>query len=554
MAKILVIMEAPAKAKKVQSFLGKDYIVWATGGHLRELKTDGDYYLGIDLETMKPRYQPIPDRVEIINKLKEFANNAEQVYLATDPDREGEAIAYSLQELLRCKSKSYRLIFNEITKPAVMNAIANKTKVDMNLVKAQETRRILDRLLGFRLSNLLKVKIDSKSAGRVQSVALKLIVKRYFEHQNFKPVEYWNLFGLHRQDQFELTKINNNKVEKTISSQQMVNDIIADLTPTSKITNIVQKPSKSKGISPLITSTVLQKANSKYDYPTETATKILQTLYEQGIISYPRTDSTRLNDDFIRTAQDYLTNKFGPEYLLTTTKKQKSKLNVQDAHEAIRPTNLNHDLIWAKEHLPKEQYNIYKLIWEYTLGSLMAPAQIDRTIVTILNKDKYEFTLATGIISFMGVKKLLDDKEEDEEDLLTSKNTYQLGSEIKFDEILPKQSFTKPEPLFTEASLIKVLEELGVGRPATYATIFKILRTREYVTLNKKAYEPTTQGIKTIDYLEKAYQSIIDEYYTANMEKVLDQIAEGKLDSKDYLIDFWLEFNKKIKQLFRDRF
>ncbi|HOR53446.1 MAG TPA: type I DNA topoisomerase, partial [Bacilli bacterium] len=533
MEKYLVIVESPAKSKTIEKYLGKQYQVLSSKGHIRDLKKSGYGGYGVDLENnFEPQYSRLRVRFPEIKALKEALKDKSKVYLATDPDREGESIAWHLAEVLELNEDDYeRVEFNEITKKAVLEAFEHPRKIDQDLVHAQETRRILDRIIGFSLSKLLQKKIGSKSAGRVQSVVLKIIVDHEKEIEAFIPEEYWEIFANFRYKKTDLKAklmtYNNEKIE--LKSEEDTNNVINNLTGKYLVDDIIEKERRRNPRPPFTTSTFQQEASSKFNFTAKKTMMIAQGLYEGvdledervGLITYMRTDSQRLSNDFMAKAKDYIINNYGKEYYAPYLYKTNDAS--QDAHEAIRPTNLDYHPEKIKKYLTLDQYKIYTIIYNRALAALMAPALFLDTKVKIDNNG-YGFELNGSQLLFKGFLEVYD---SDSEDNILPKFTK--GEEIKNVTIEPVQNFTKPPARYTEAKLIKKMEELGIGRPSTYSSIIDTLKMRYYVRLENKSFIPTDQGKLTTEKLDEYFSEIINITYTADMEKHLDDIAEGKL-------------------------
>ncbi len=549
MANTLVIMESPTKTKAVEKYLGDGYLVLSSEGHIRNLSTKGEYGMGVDIETFEPTYKMERGKKELVKKLKQEAKAANLVILATDPDREGEAIAYHLNEVLNCNDKSRRVRFNEITKDTVLEAFNHQTDIDMNLVKSQEARRILDRFIGFRLSKLLQKKIKSKSAGRVQSVALKLVVEREKEWQNFVPEEYWTVEGMYKKAVVKLTKFMDKKIDLKVEADVL--KVKKALKKDFVVVQIKETEKQRKSPNPHTTSTMLQEASSKLGFASNKTSLIAQQLYEgikvkddiTGFISYPRTDSIRLSDKFIQDAFDYITINYGEKYLGEVKIPAKNKINVQDAHEAIRPTDLMMTPDMAKEYLSRDQLSLYKIIYNRALASLMANAKLLSKAI-ILDNNNYEFRMTGSTVQFDGFLKcsaLYDDEE------IAKLPALKPNQVINLNELFGIQHFTKPPSRYSEAKLIKTLEEIGVGRPSTYAPIMRTLKDRGYIIVENKAIKATEKGILTSDKLQEYFNDIINETYTSTIEESLDVIAHGEADPKPLLKEFWERFEPRIE-------
>lgn len=554
MSSKLVIMESPTKSKTVASYLGKDYIVLSSDGHIRDLATKGQFGLGINFDDYTPIYKTPRKKMPKIKELKEAAKNATHIYLATDHDREGEAIAYHLDTLLETTAKSSRVTFNEITKDAILTAMKNNHEMDLNLVHSQQARQMLDRMIGFRLSNLLQKKIGSRSAGRVQSVALKLIAIREREIASFIPEEFWTITGYYQNFPLTLEKYKNEIIK--IANEEEAKAISVVLSNDYQVISINKQSRKRNSLNPLTTSTMLQAA-TKLNFSTLKTTFIAQQLYEgieingklQGFISYPRTDSIRLNSNFISIAKELIVKTYGQEYL-GIEKNQANKKNVQDAHEAIRPTDLSITPKIASQFLNKDQLKLYKLIYNRTLSSLMAPAKLLSTTIW-LDNNNYQFKLSGQEIEFKGFL-IIDDTSIEKEEILSLPNLKEGEIISTSQEIKLQQNFTKPKPRYSEARLIKSLEELGIGRPSTYSPILNTIKERGYVILENKAFKATEKGLLTNDKLQEFFYDIINENYTSKIEDQLDSIAQGKLIMNQVVKDFWLKFEPRVENAFEN--
>ena len=550
--KNLVIVESPSKSKTIEKYLGSDFKVVSSKGHIRDLSTSGKFGLGIDLEDdFKPNYVPIKGKSKTIKELKSFAKDADKVYLASDPDREGEAISWHLQDALNLKDNYERVVFNEITKPAVIESFSHARKIDMSLVKSQETRRILDRIIGFRLSKLMQSKTGGKSAGRVQSVALKLIVDREREIAAFNPEEYWTITA--HFDKFDADIFKYKDEDLKINNEDEANQILDKLSDTFNINSIEEKNKKRSSKSVFTTSTMQQAAVNKLNFPASKTMRVAQKLYEGidigsetvGLITYMRTDSTRLSPLFINETFKYIEETFGKEYV-GYVKKSKKNDNVQDAHEGIRPTSILRTPESIKKYLTNDEYKIYKLIYERALSSLMADTKYLQTTIILDNND-YLFKATGSVITFDGYLKVYKDTDEEEDKNLPNLNGVKT---IQSNDIESTQHFTKPPARYSESSLIKELESLGIGRPSTYATIIDTLKTRGYVLIVEKKFEPTEIGIETTDKLQEFFSDIINVEYTAKMESALDEIADNDKDNIKVLRDFWNRFEPEVEEAF----
>ena len=553
--KKLVIVESPSKSKTIEKYLGGDYKVVSSKGHIRDLATTGKYGLGVDLEDkFKPNYIAIKGKSKVIKELKSDVKGADQVFLASDPDREGEAISWHLEDALGLKDNYERVVFNEITKPAVIEAFNHPRKIDMNLVKSQETRRILDRIIGFRLSKLMQSKTGGKSAGRVQSVALKLIVDREREIEKFIPVEYWSITAKMPDFEADLYAYHESNIE--VHTEAEANDILAKLSKSFKIDSTKETPKKRAAKPVFKTSTLQQTAVNKLSFPASKTMRIAQKLYEGvdlgsetvGLISYMRTDSVRLSPLFIDDTFKYIENKYGADYV-GYVKKIKKDDNVQDAHEGIRPTSITRTPESVKAFLTTDEYKLYRLIYYKALSSLMADAKTLQTTI-ILENNGYYFKATGSVITFDGYLKVYGDYEDSEDKSLPDLSHYNSNVLIS-DEIIKEQHFTKPLPRYTESSLIKELESLGIGRPSTYATIIDTLKTRDYVKIEEKKFIPTEIGIVTTDKLQEFFSDIVNVKYTANMESDLDEIADDNKNNIEVLQIFWDKFEPLVQEAFK---
>lgn len=555
MHKYLVIVESPSKSKTIGKYLGNDYKVVSSKGHIRDLATSGTYGLGVDIEDgFKPNYIPIKGKSSVIKELKKDVKDSELVYLASDPDREGEAIAWHLKDALGIKDKNYkRVLFNEITHDKVVEAINNPTVIDDNLVKSQETRRILDRIIGFRLSKLLQNKIGAKSAGRVQSVALKLIVDKENEIKAFVPEEYWTITVKLPLYEAVLFKYKEDDIE--LHNEEEVNQVLDKLDKKYTVESVEAKEKSRKSKAPFITSTLQQEASTKLGFSAKKTMSIAQKLYEGvdledetvGLITYMRTDSIRLSDDFVNPAKKYIEKEFGKEYL-GEIKTSKKKENVQDAHEAIRPTSVNRIPEKIKKYLSTDEYKLYSLIYKRTLASLMADAKVNQTTIVLDNND-YKFKATGQELLFDGYLRIYSDYETSEDKILPKVGEKEVAESIG---LVPEQHYTKPPARYSEAKLIKELEELGIGRPSTYATIMDTIRERGYVTMEEKKFVPTDIGVETTIKLQEFFSDLINVEYTRDMETELDEIADGNLIWNKVLEEFYKLFEPRVKDAFAD--
>lgn len=555
--KNIIIVESPAKCKTISKYLGGDYTVVSSKGHIRDLATSGKYGLGIDIENdFKPSYEIIKGKKKDVKYLKDLIEKADHIYLATDPDREGETISWHLYDELKVPDEKYdRIVFNEITKDVVLKALKNPRRIDMNLVHSGEARRFLDRIIGFRLSKVMQSKTAGKSAGRVQSVALKLIVDREREILAFIPKEYWTIEADFKDFKANLETYKEKDIE--IPNEEEADKILDSLTNTFTIKKVEEKEKKRSAKEVFKTSTLQQACSNKLGFAASKTMKIAQKLYEgielddgfHGLITYMRTDSVRLSDEFTSASFAYINSKFGKDYV-GYVKKGKKTENVQDAHEGIRPTNINYEPDKIKKYLAPDEYKLYRIIYYRALASLMADAKFNSTTV-LLDNNEYGFKATGSVLTFDGYLKVYGDYEDQEDTILPDFKNYKAGI-ILSDTITKTQHFTKPPARFTESSLIKELESLGIGRPSTYATIISTIKDRGYVTLEDKKFVPTEVGFETTDKLQEFFSSIVNVKYTANMEKDLDEIAEGNEDYKKMLKEFYDNFAPLVDNAFKN--
>lgn len=554
MSKKLVIVESPSKSKTIEKYLGNDYKVVSSLGHIRDLATTGKYGFGIDIENnFKPNYEIIKGKKKLVSDLKKDVKDSDFVYLATDPDREGEAISWHLYDTLGLKSDKYkRIVFNEITKDVILSSFNKARNIDENLVKSQETRRMLDRIIGFRLSKLMQSKTGGKSAGRVQSVALKLIVDREKEIEAFIPEDYYEIDAIFDEFEAKLDTYNYKKIE--IKTLEEAKRILDKLSKKFKIESIDKKEKNKKAKPPYITSTLQQDASTKLNFTSKKTMSLAQKLYEGinlqketvGLITYMRTDSIRLSDEFVKSTYSYIKNTYGQDYIgyVKTTKKTD---NVQDAHEAIRPTSISRTPESVKEFLTNDEYKLYRMIYYRALSSLMKDAKVEATTV-ILDNNNYQFKTTGSVLIFDGYLKTYGDYEENKDVILPDFNKF--DKVIESNEINYTMHTTKPPQRYTESKLIKEMETLGIGRPSTYATTIGILSERGYVKIIEKKFHPTEIGIETTDKLQEYFKDIINVDYTREMEEDLDKIADGNLEYIKLLSRFYDEFEPKVKNAF----
>ena len=559
MAKNLVIVESPTKAKSITKMLGSNYKVRATYGHLRDLPKSK---LGVDIEdNFEPKYIKVRGKAKTINALKKEAGSVEKVYLATDPDREGEAISWHLQYLLDLNDNDLnRVEFHEITKNNVKNAIKNPRKIDQNLVDSQQARRIMDRIVGYEISPILWKRVKSGlSAGRVQSVALKLIVDKQKEIDSFVPEEYWTITAKHKESKIEFdsefygTKSKKMKISNENGAEKILNRIDKD---KFEVVDIQKTKKKRKPQKPYITSTLQQDASNKLGFSTKYTMSLAQQLFEGidlgnkgrvGLITYMRTDATRLSNEIIGESLSYIKEKFGQKYASKGNSYSKKAKTSQDAHEAIRPTSIYNDPISVKEYLTDQQYKLYKLIWTRVVASQMTDYEYLSTSISfdsngVIFKTNGKITLFDGFMKVSNAK-------ENENILPDLKN----GDIIKAIDVKKDQHFTKPPANYTEASLVKTLEEYGIGRPSTYSSTIASIISRNYVEFEQRKILPTKLGIRVNDFLQESFDDIINVEFTAKMEDELDKIAQDEVYWKDVLKSFYEGFEKDIKKVSKDR-
>ena len=552
--KALVIVESPAKSKTIKKILGNNFSIEASLGHVRDLSSKNE--LGFDVNNgFKPSFVILPEKRKVVSKLNEIAKKSDKIYLASDPDREGEAIAWHVKEVLKVpEDKIYRIEFNEITPKAVKYAVDHPRQIDMDKVQAQQTRQILDKLVGYRLSPVLWKQLGNYhlSAGRVQSVALRMICEREEEIDAFIPVEYWTITAQLEKEgksfDAELTKFIGSKIEISNEEEALkIKEALESPEIEYVVSNVAKRETSRKPTAPFITSTLQREASSKLGYGVSKTMQIAQKLYEGieleegsvGLITYMRTDSVRISDDAQAMAKDYIINNYGEKYYPSTPNNYaKGKKNVQDAHEAIRPSYPDRTPESLKPYLTNEQYRLYKLIWNKFMSSQMAPAKIANKTVDITAGD-YELRVGTSKVLFDGFLKLYQDAEDGAETKIPDLSE---GDKLNMKEILPKQHFTQPPPRYSEASLVKALEEYGIGRPSTYASIITKIQQRQYVEKQDKALVPTFLGKTVCKQLVTQFADIMDYAFTAGMEEKLDKIADKKAVWNQVLQDFYTPF------------
>jgi DNA topoisomerase-1 len=559
--KPLVIVESPTKVKTIKKYLGSQYNVTSTMGHIKDLPKKE---LGIDIDQgFAPNYMTIPDKKKVIRELKQKAGTATDIYLAPDPDREGEAIAWHTAEILKKKNRNFhRVLFHELTKKAIIEAIQSAEELNPNKYAAQQARRILDRLVGYQISPILWRKVKrGLSAGRVQSVAVRIIVERERAIQAFEPEEYWTITTMliadNKPPAFEarLTRISNKKAKITNGDQAQ--QIVSDLEKaTFEVSKILRKTIKRNPLPPFITSTLQQEASHKLRFTTKKTMVIAQQLYEGieidgeplGLITYMRTDSTRIANEAAEEAIQWVDQNYGPDYTIEKPRFFKNKKKVQDAHEAIRPTSVYKTPEDLKSFLTKEQLALYTLIWKRFVASQMHQALIDNLTITI-KADKYQFSAGVSTIKFKGFMALYVSSEEESKKQEQSENFPQITEKTTFsrEKISPQQHFTQPPPRFSEASLVKELEENGIGRPSTYASIISTIQDKKYVEKEKRNFKPTEIGFIVNDLLLKSFPDILDVTFTANMENNLDEIETKQKDLIAILSNFYKPFEKRLE-------
>lgn len=560
MAKYLVIVESPSKIKTIKKFLGSQYTVSASNGHVRDLPKS---QMGIDVEhDYEPKYITIRGKGDVLAALRREVKKADKVYLATDPDREGEAIAWHLAAALKLDEKDiHRISFNEITKNAVKAALAKPGKINLDLVNAQQTRRMLDRMVGYRISPLLWAKVKrGLSAGRVQSAVLRMICDREEEIAAFIPSEYWTLEaeldceGERKAIQAKLYGKGNEKLN--IAGKDQMDEILAELDGAQfKVADIKMSEKTKKAPLPFTTSTMQQEATKQLNFPTAKTMRIAQQLYEgidikgrgaTGMISYLRTDSTRISDEAVAAAKAYISDNYGEEYTCIHDRTDtKHKANIQDAHEAIRPTDISLHPALVKDSMTRDQFRLYQLIWKRFTASQMADARIAARQVKLLAGD-YRFDTSSSSVEFAGFLTVYADDENDKPESNKTVSHLTKESVLHVKEWQPKQHFTQPAPHYNEASLVKATEELGIGRPSTYAPTISTLLNRRYVIKENKNLYVTELGEVVNQMMKQSFQSIVDVSFTANFESLLDMVEEGSVEWKEVLRNFYPDLNAAV--------
>lgn len=564
MARYLVIVESPTKVKTIKKFLGSNYVVMASNGHVRDLPKS---QMGVDLEhDFEPKYITIRGKGEILAGLRKEVKKADKIYLATDPDREGEAISWHLMKALKLEGKKvYRISFNEITKSAVKASLKNARDIDMDLVDAQQARRVLDRIVGYKISPVLWAKVKrGLSAGRVQSVALRIIADREDEIAAFIPEEYWSLdanFKVKGEKKPLTAKFYGTKDEKiTIHNEEELHKILADLEDAEyEVVDVKRGERSKKAPLPFTTSTLQQEASKALNFATSKTMRIAQQLYEGvdikgsgtvGLITYLRTDSTRISEEADANARAYVGKAYGEEYVAETASEQKQKndgKNIQDAHEAIRPSDVTRVPAEIKESLTRDQFRLYQLIWKRFVASRMQPAKYETTSVKI-GADDYRFTVSASKIIFEGFRLAYVESDEEKQSGNVMVNSIDKDSELTKESFDYKQHFTQPPAHYTEASLVKTLEELGIGRPSTYAPTISTIIARRYVAKENKNLYMTELGEVVNNIMKQSFASIVDVNFTAYMEGLLDMIAEGKVEWKSVISNFYPDLKEAVEK------
>lgn len=560
MARYLVIVESPAKVKTIKKFLGSNYVVAASQGHVRDFPKS---QFGIDVENdYEPKYITIRGKGEILANLRKEVKKADKIYLATDPDREGEAIAWHLVKALKLEDKKmYRVSFNEITKNAVKAAIKDAREIDMNLVDSQQARRALDRIVGYRISPLLWAKVKrGLSAGRVQSVALRIIADREEEIDAFIPEEYWTLDAVLRVkgEKKPLTAkfYGTEKKKMTIGSKEELAQIVQEIQDAEyKVDDIKKSERTKKSPLPFTTSTLQQEASKALNFATQKTMRIAQQLYEGidikgngtvGVITYLRTDSTRVSEEAEVNVREYISNVYGEAYVADAKKKEESGKKIQDAHEAIRPTDVNRTPASLKDSLTRDQFRLYQLIWKRFVASRMQQAKYETTSVKIA-AGEYRFTVSASKILFEGFRSVYTEPDEEKEESNVLVKAIDQDTVLTKEELQSKQHFTQPPAHYTEASLVKTLEELGIGRPSTYAPTISTIISRRYVAKEQKNLYLTELGEVVNHMMKKSFPSIVDVNFTANMEGLLDRVEEGAVEWKSVIRNFYPDLEQAVE-------
>lgn len=565
MAKYLVIVESPAKVKTIKKFLGKNYEVAASNGHVRDLPKS---QLGVDVEhDFEPKYITIRGKGDILANLRKEVKKADKVYLATDPDREGEAISWHLSKALKLEGKDVnRISFNEITQSAVKASLKQPRDIDMNLVNAQQARRILDRIVGYKISPLLWAKVKrGLSAGRVQSVALRIICDREEEINAFIPEEYWTLdaeLKIAGEKKRLLAKFYGDSESKmNISSREEMDRVMAEISKeTFKVIEVKKGERVKKAPLPFTTSTLQQEASKALNFPISKTMRIAQQLYEGvdvkgqgtvGLITYLRTDSVRISEEADAQAHEYIGKNYGENYLATQTTAKKSGAKIQDAHEAIRPSDINRTPAMVKDSLSRDQFRLYQLIWKRFAASRMASAVYETTNVKI-GAGNYRFTVSASKIAFDGFMSVYTSEDDEKAENNVLLKSIDESTELSLEKLDEKQHFTQPPAHYTEASLVKTLEELGIGRPSTYSPTITTILARRYIVKENKNIYVTELGEVVNQIMKESFPSIVDEHFTANMESLLDSVGEGTVNWKTVIENFYPDLEKAVEAAEKD--
>lgn len=565
MAKYLVIVESPAKVKTIKKFLGKNYEVAASNGHVRDLPKS---QLGVDVEhDFEPKYITIRGKGDILANLRKEVKKADKVYLATDPDREGEAISWHLSKALKLEGKDVnRISFNEITQSAVKASLKQPRDIDMNLVNAQQARRILDRMVGYKISPLLWAKVKrGLSAGRVQSVALRIICDREEEINAFIPEEYWTLdaeLKIAGEKKPLLAKFYGDSENKmNISSREEMDRVMAEISKEKfKVIEVKKGERVKKAPLPFTTSTLQQEASKALNFPISKTMRIAQQLYEGvdvkgqgtvGLITYLRTDSVRISDEADAQAHEYIGKNYGENYLATQTTAKKSGTKIQDAHEAIRPSDINRTPAMVKDSLSRDQFRLYQLIWKRFAASRMASAVYETTNVKI-GAGNYRFTVSASKIAFDGFMSVYTSEDDEKAENNVLLKSIDESTELSLEKLDEKQHFTQPPAHYTEASLVKTLEELGIGRPSTYSPTITTILARHYIVKENKNIYVTELGEVVNQIMKESFPSIVDEHFTANMENLLDSVGEGTVNWKTVIENFYPDLEKAVEAAEKD--
>ena len=561
MARYLVIVESPTKVKTIKKFLGSNYVVTASNGHVRDLPKS---QLGVDPENdFEPKYITIRGKGEILANLRKEVKKADKVYLATDPDREGEAISWHLCKALKLdEKKTYRISFNEITKKAVKESLKHAREIDMDLVDAQQARRVLDRVVGYKISPLLWAKVKrGLSAGRVQSVALRIIADREEEINAFIPEEYWTLdanLKVDSEKKFLNAKFYGTEKKKiTISSKEQLDQIVKELEGASyRVADVKKGERIKKAPLPFTTSTLQQEASKALNFATSKTMRIAQQLYEGidikgngtvGLITYLRTDSTRISEEADENVRNYIEEQYGKQYVAVGEAKTGTDKKIQDAHEAIRPTDPARTPAAMKESLTRDQFRLYQLIWKRFLASRMKPARYETTSVKIAAGD-YRFTVSASKVAFDGFRMIYTEAGEEKEESNVLAKSLDKDSVLQYESFDSKQHFTQPPAHYTEAALVKTLEELGIGRPSTYAPTISTIIARRYVAKENKNLYLTEIGEVVNNIMKQSFPSIVDVNFTANMESLLDGVEEGKVNWKTIIENFYPDIEEAVEK------